>query len=211
MILLDCTFLILTSSVLSNVALHQTNWRNFDMVKHKRLLSGSISTKSVRSALACATLCTSDQSCCSSNYEKVSSICKLETSCSPAMEQFQDSKVMIKVIKWLPVFVAYSGNEKSVYTAWRNQTECYDLPTPLAIANTTRHVRNPLIDSWSDAGIKKVKVQLVKNDVTVAWLIFNGGNTNTMNWFSKENLLNSSFNDLTTSSTTKFFGIQGDM
>ncbi|XP_063416168.1 uncharacterized protein LOC134697811 [Mytilus trossulus] len=127
------------------------------------------------------------------------------------MEQFQDSKVMIKVIKWLPVFVAYSGNERSVYTAWTNQTECYDLPTPLDTVVTTRHVRNPLIDSWSDVGIKKVKVQLVKNNVAVAWLIFNGENTNNINWFSKENLLNSSFNDLKTNSTTRFFGIEGDM
>ncbi|XP_052076339.1 uncharacterized protein LOC127714320 [Mytilus californianus] len=126
------------------------------------------------------------------------------------MEQFQNSTVMIKVINWLPVFVAYSGNEMSVYTAWANQEECNDLLTPLNVAVTTRHLRNPLIDRWSDVRIRKVKVELFKNNTAVVWMIFNGENTNEVNWFMKENLLSSSFNDLTTSSTTIFFDIKGD-
>ncbi|CAC5403775.1 unnamed protein product [Mytilus coruscus] len=126
------------------------------------------------------------------------------------MEQFQNSQVMNKVINWIPVFVAFSGNKKPIYPAWTNQTHCSDLPTPLDIAVTTRHLRNLLIDRWSDVGIKKVKVQLFTNDVPVVWMIFNGENTNVMNWFSKENLLNSSFDDLTTNSTTNFFGIEGE-
>ncbi|XP_071128118.1 uncharacterized protein [Mytilus edulis] len=126
------------------------------------------------------------------------------------MEQFQNSQVMIKVVNWIPVFVAFGGNGRPIYPAWTIQTECNDLPTPLDISVTTRHLRNPLMDRWSDVGVKKVKVQLFTNDVPVVWMLFNGDNTNVMNWFSKENLLNSSFNDLTTSSTTNFFGIEGE-
>ncbi|XP_071127834.1 uncharacterized protein [Mytilus edulis] len=206
MSLFCCGFLILTSSAVFSIALNQIN---FDVFKDKRLLSGSITTTSVRSALACVALCTFDKKCCSSNYEKGSKLCTLETSCMQNMEPFLNSQVMIKVINWIPVLVAYSGNEQSVYTAWTNQTECNDLTTPLDISVTTRHLRNPLIDRWTDVGVKKVKVQLFTNNVPVVWMLFNGEDTNEMNWFSQENLMNSSFNDLTTSSPTNYFGIVG--
>lgn len=65
------------------------------------------------------------------------------------------------MINWIPVLVAYSGNEQSVYTAWTNQTECNDLTTPLDISVTTRHLRNPLIDRWTDVGVKKVSLYLL--------------------------------------------------
>ena len=64
--------------------------------------------------------------------------------------------VLFLVVNWLPVFVAYSGNEQSVYTAWTNQEECDDLLIPLDISVTTKHLRNPLIDRWSDVIIRKV-------------------------------------------------------
>lgn len=54
------------------------------------------------------------------------------------------------------MFVAFSENNGSVYDAWRDQKECDFVPTNLTSASRDRHLRNPLIDTWSKQNIKKV-------------------------------------------------------
>ncbi|CAC5403521.1 unnamed protein product [Mytilus coruscus] len=111
---------------------------------------------------------------------------------------------------WFPVFIAFSGNGKSVLEAWKNQALCNDLPTSFVTEGTNRHLRNNIIDNWNTANIKTVKIEFFKNDHVVAWMTFNGRNTDKMNWFSKANLADSSFNDLESCSTFNFFSITGN-
>lgn len=55
----------------------------------------------------------------------------------------------------------------------------------------------------------QVKVEFFKNNQVVAWMTFNGSNTDKMNWFSKSNLAQSGFNDLGSRSTFNYFSIAG--
>ena len=41
------------------------------------------------------------------------------------------------------------------------------------------------------------------------WITFNGKDTDNVNWFSKQNIQKSSFNDLTPSSVYNYFSIKG--
>ncbi|CAG2246150.1 unnamed protein product [Mytilus edulis] len=122
---------------------------------------------------------------------------------------------------WFPVFVAFEGNGKSVYDAWRSQSECNPLPTSLeqsvlsVISETVLWMAG--IMQIYECMLKKydfynsqVKVEFFKNNQVVAWMTFNGRNTDKMNWFSKSNLAQSSFNDLGSRSTFNYFSIAGD-
>ncbi|CAG2203932.1 unnamed protein product [Mytilus edulis] len=111
---------------------------------------------------------------------------------------------------WFPVFVAFEGNGKSVYDAWRSQSECNPLPTSFATVGSQRHLRNSVVDDWNNTNIRMVKVEFFKNNQVVAWMTFNGRNTDKMNWFSKSNLAQSGFNDLGSRSTFNYFSIAGD-
>ncbi|XP_052078091.1 uncharacterized protein LOC127716016 isoform X1 [Mytilus californianus] len=111
---------------------------------------------------------------------------------------------------WFPVFIAFSGNGKPVLEAWNNQALCNDLPTSFVTQGTSRHLRNRIIDNWGTANIKTVKIEFFKNNHVVAWMSFNGRHTDKMNWFSRANLADSSFNDLESCSTFNFFSITGN-
>ncbi|CAG2239527.1 unnamed protein product [Mytilus edulis] len=82
---------------------------------------------------------------------------------------------------WFPVFVAFEGNGKSVYDAWRSQSECNPLPTSFATVGSQRHLRNSVVDDWNNTNIRMVKVEFFKNNQVVAWMTFNGRNTDKMN------------------------------
>ncbi|XP_063415750.1 uncharacterized protein LOC134697417 [Mytilus trossulus] len=119
-------------------------------------------------------------------------------------------KKAIGIRFWFPVFVAFEGNGKSVYDAWRSQSECNPLPTSFGTVGSQRHLRNSVVDDWNNANIRMVKVEFFKDSQVVAWMTFNGRNTDKMNWFSKSNLAQSSFNDLGSHSTFNYFSIAGD-
>jgi hypothetical protein len=50
---------------------------------------------------------------------------------------------------------------------------------------------------------------LFKNSKEVAYVIFNGINSTMSDWFAKARLLSSSWNDLTTTTTTNYFSMAG--
>lgn len=110
--------------------------------------------------------------------------------------------------EWLPVFMAFSGNRKSVYDAWRNKSVDDDIPAKYGHTSRLNHLRSGFIDNWTK--VKKVRVELFKTNVRVMWITFNGKDTDNVNWFSKQNIQKSSFNDLTPSSVYNYFSIKGD-
>lgn len=57
------------------------------------------------------------------------------------------------------------------------------------------HYRSSLIDDWGLLKIKKVKIELLKNNDHVAHVVFNGAGTTSTNWFDKTRILSSSYND----------------
>ncbi|XP_076105931.1 uncharacterized protein LOC143074284 [Mytilus galloprovincialis] len=110
---------------------------------------------------------------------------------------------------WFPVFVAFEKNGQSVYDSWRTPSMCNELPAILKTTDRGKHLRNHVIDHWTEANIKMVKVELYQKNEPVVWLTFNAKNSNNLNWFSKKNLYQSSFMDLTPCSTTNYFSAEG--
>ncbi|CAC5398097.1 unnamed protein product [Mytilus coruscus] len=82
---------------------------------------------------------------------------------------------------------------------------CNELPAILKTTGRGKHLRNHVIDHWTEMNVKMVKVELYQNNEQVVWMTFNARNSNNLNWFSKKNLYQSSFMDLTTRSRTNYF------
>ncbi|XP_052089577.1 uncharacterized protein LOC127726295 [Mytilus californianus] len=120
--------------------------------------------------------------------------------------------VLIKIVScgvYFPIFVAFAGNGKSVYDAWRTPSMWNEIPAFYPHIGRRFHLRSRFIDNWGK--VELVKLELFKSNKRVMWMTFNGKNTNNMNWFNKNNLVDSSFNDLAPCSTLNYFSIAGDL
>ena len=111
---------------------------------------------------------------------------------------------------WNMVFRATSGNGRDVYKAW-----VFGTGTSVSKPNNMDrscglHYRNPLIDSWGSACIRKVKLAFFEHGKEVAYVSFDGRNSDNNNWFSKERVLFSSWSDLQPNRDFNFFSIEGD-
>ncbi|XP_071133619.1 uncharacterized protein [Mytilus edulis] len=113
---------------------------------------------------------------------------------------------------WIPVFIACPGNKRSVYRSWLT-------PAPfdetLKISSKTcenDHKRRSIIDRWNrDAEdlIDQVRVDLYKDSQVDAMFLFDGKGSTSVSWFSKERLLQSSYQDLSRTATTNYFSMDG--
>jgi hypothetical protein len=57
-------------------------------------------------------------------------------------------------VEWLQVFVAFSGNRKSVYDAWLDTSVDDDIPAKYGHTSRLNHLRSGFIDNWTK--VKKV-------------------------------------------------------
>lgn len=97
---------------------------------------------------------------------------------------------------WIPIFVVFSGNGKSVGEAWISGKETGSIQADLTNANRSLHLRSHLIDLWSKHNISKIKIELNRNGCMVAWMIFDGKGTTNEDWFRIDKLLASSFDGI---------------
>ncbi|XP_071128033.1 uncharacterized protein [Mytilus edulis] len=109
---------------------------------------------------------------------------------------------------YFPIFVAFAGNGKSVYDAWRTPSMWNEIPAFYPHIGRRFHLRSRFIDNWGK--VRLVKLELFQSNKRVMWMTFNGKNTNSMNWFDKNKLVDSSFKDLAPCSTFNYFSIAGD-
>ena len=58
-------------------------------------------------------------------------------------------------VEWLQVFVAYSGNRKSVYDAWLDTSVDDDIPAKYGHTSRLTHLKSGFIDNWTK--VKKVR------------------------------------------------------
>ncbi|CAG2250628.1 unnamed protein product [Mytilus edulis] len=117
------------------------------------------------------------------------------------------------IAAWTTVFLACANNGQSVIDSWNASssisTTINGAVTSDASACRLKQVRSSLIDNWSKHNIDQVKVEVYKNGSVIAAFYFNGLGTNHINWFSKNNLLGTTYTDLTRSSTVNYFSIEG--
>ena len=95
--------------------------------------------------------------------------------------------------EWIVVFRAQAGNGVSVYDAWRYNRGTVDV---LSNTNAKSHYRHSAVQRWKDIQVVLVRVALYENGKEVAFILFDGDRSDNMNWFSKERILDSSWNHL---------------
>ncbi|VDI02346.1 Hypothetical predicted protein [Mytilus galloprovincialis] len=74
-----------------------------------------------------------------------------------------------------------------------------------------QHIRSTMIDKWDGIPIDQVKVELFKNGELTVEIYFDGHGSTNSDWFSKDRLRSNSFNDLTQSSITNLFSMDGHL
>ncbi|CAC5382006.1 unnamed protein product [Mytilus coruscus] len=178
----------------------QTDWRN---------MSGCNSAKLTDESNA-------DQCCIETQY-LINNVLTIQDNIygllSQAITDMEDTKCKISSSTWTAVFLACANNGQSVINSWNasssTSTTINGAVTSDASACRLKQVRSSLIDNWSKHNIDQVKVEIYKNGSVIAAFYFNGLGTNHFNWFSKENLLGTTYTDLTRSSTVNYFSIEG--
>ncbi|XP_011414076.3 uncharacterized protein [Magallana gigas] len=125
---------------------------------------------------------------------------------------------------WVLIFHARSGNGKNVLQAWKTRHNNCDIVSQICpcsisdgclppnariecLKSATETLRSPFIDYWDCLKIKKVKFELKVRGKTVAFIEFDGRNSNYLNWFHNSRILKSSWNDMHKSQTYNFFSI----
>lgn len=94
-------------------------------------------------------------------------------------------------------------------------TEAWNAAGPGTTTNTScrnvrldgcnKHYRHPIIDDWATLNPQQVRYSIYKNEVEVAWVLFNATGSNKTNWFHKSRVLSSSYTDLTPSAYHRVF------
>uniref|UniRef100_K1QST1 Uncharacterized protein n=1 Tax=Magallana gigas TaxID=29159 RepID=K1QST1_MAGGI len=110
------------------------------------------------------------------------------------------------------MFRATPGVGLSVKDTWQGnilpptaQDTCISMET----TSCSSHYRNPRVDLWESLSIFQVTIELYKHGSKVAFITFDGKNSNINDWFSSSRILNSSWSDVTPSTIYNYFSIEG--
>ncbi|XP_063425810.1 uncharacterized protein LOC134709575 [Mytilus trossulus] len=174
----------------------------------------------------CASYCLADNVCVSANYNFVTKQCQLSTK-SPLDESasvVEDNEWKVLFSKkdlppnsWELIFRGTPGTGVKLYDSYvgtvslpTHEVGC-QLPVTHNLTCTT-HYRDPILDIWSSQSILKVKVAMYKDNVMVMNMVFNNTDTGlNTDWYSQDQLIYSSYTDMTTVGITyNFFSIKGD-
>ncbi|KAL4225331.1 hypothetical protein ACF0H5_016019 [Mactra antiquata] len=110
---------------------------------------------------------------------------------------------------WQLIFRATSGNGHNVYNAWTTGTGTCDTKPDTMARSKSCHYRSSIVSAWSISNIKMVKLALYTEDKEVAYIIFNGENSNSVNWFDASRVISSSWSDVTPTDSYNYFSIVG--
>ncbi|KAK3793337.1 hypothetical protein RRG08_011958 [Elysia crispata] len=102
---------------------------------------------------------------------------------------------------WNLVFRAQSRLGVSVYDTWTDTSLEHDNPVPedyphaclrlTDYAQCDRHFRSHILNNWTN--IQEVRFSLTKNEAEVAYIVFDGTNTDMTSWFSHSRILRSTW------------------
>ncbi|CAC5391150.1 unnamed protein product [Mytilus coruscus] len=72
-----------------------------------------------------------------------------------------------------------------------------------------KHFKSDIVHNWSNVEIDLVRISLYVNGIEMAFLLFNGSETNKTSWFNKSRLINSSYSDLNEDINFTHFSVDG--
>ncbi|KAK3789871.1 hypothetical protein RRG08_060424 [Elysia crispata] len=170
------------------------------------------------SNVMCATYCRITDDCDLYQISAVDNVCaisKQENKFDNSVDLITDPNYTLGYIHykfpvrdgpWRLVFRVQGRVGISAYDTWRDSTVHHDDTVggefPDACLSLTdyaqcdRHLRSRILDNWVD--IQEVRYSLIKNGVEVAYIVFDGTNTDNLSWFSQSRILQSSWTTLKT-------------
>ncbi|KAL8604355.1 hypothetical protein ACOMHN_028118 [Nucella lapillus] len=167
-------------------------------------------SENVKSPVTCAMLCARQVGACkAASYHTVRKTCCVGS----GDNVWYDGG-------WALAFRAKAGLDQSFYDVWTKSGHRDDapvnpgghLPWGCLTMNSSRpcsaHFRSVILDNWASLGVKKVSLRLFTNGAKVLELVFNGTGSSVTSWMSPSRILQSPWNDLSTSSSAyNFFSI----
>ncbi|XP_076106159.1 uncharacterized protein LOC143074729 [Mytilus galloprovincialis] len=161
--------------------------------------------------MECASQCSSYDFCKTASFDSETTSCNLSSSCNPETLVLPTATFIRKRSKreFKPIFVACSGNGQSVLDTWRTPSMGREIVN-INDSCKAGHLRSSIIDHWNGSIIDQVKVELFSNGKLGVEIYFDGHLSTNSNWFSMERLCYSSFNDLTHTSISNIFSMDGD-
>ncbi|XP_045188074.2 neurogenic locus notch homolog protein 1-like [Mercenaria mercenaria] len=109
------------------------------------------------------------------------------------------------------VFRVQTGNGQNTVNAWVNggsgTTSDQSCISTSQSSGCSKHYRNPSVNNWNTLNVKQVRYSLYKNEKEVAYVLFNGEESNMINWFTRSRIIISSYEDITDASGWILFGI----
>ncbi|XP_045184682.2 uncharacterized protein LOC123542757 [Mercenaria mercenaria] len=206
-------FLIFLFMSFQSVYCVETRSNLYEVTSDKYLQNTFLSVNT-SSRVKCCGYCDQTSGCKSVSYKKSSGQCNL--SIEPLVtvkvngQTDTDWSVYSKK-EWMLVFRATSGAGGDVYSAWMYGTSVTtDDVTCMTtdVTSCSKHYRNPIIDSWASVGMTQAKFALYKNNIEVAYVIFDATGSDVTNWFSNTRITGSSWSTIS-SQTFNHFSITG--
>ncbi|KAK3779495.1 hypothetical protein RRG08_045241 [Elysia crispata] len=163
-------------------------------------------------SLSCAAFCTGNRECGYFQFSTVHGSCytfKEQFSLAPFGDLVPDPEWTAGSLWngplwrgfWSLVYRAQSRVNIPAYTTWMSASQQDDNPLkddfPEACLRFTdygqcdRHFRSHTLDNWGK--IPKVRFSLVKDEIEVAYILFNGTGSTMHNWFKETRVLNSTW------------------
>lgn len=166
----------------------------------------------------CCVRCLQYQNCYSVNIRQDDRFCEINTLGSNGYGDLVDKNgtwtlfVRTNVPHNELMFRATPGVGLSVKDTWLG-----NIPPPTAqdtcvsteTTSCSSHYRNPRVDLWESLSIFQVTIELYKHGSKVAFITFDGKDSNINDWFSSSRILNSSWRDVTPSTIYNYFSIDG--
>lgn len=100
---------------------------------------------------------------------------------------------------WITIFVFKTDSWLGALTVWNYASAIHG----------THFTRSSIIDNWEAVNITRVRLEIFKDNKIVGYMVFNGCDSNKLDWFSQERLINSSWDDLQYGSVLGELSIQG--
>ncbi|XP_025108801.1 uncharacterized protein LOC112572986 [Pomacea canaliculata] len=171
----------------------------------------------VSTASGCTMRCKAFPSCRAGSYNKATARCCLSSLL--AYEQgatylenenstyFQPVTDTVQYDNWTLVFRVLDGSGQETYATWTSTGLYHDHwlgSKDMELGCVSMDVSKPcntlfrsrLLDDWDNLNVQKVRVSLFNNSLQVLNLIFDGRNSDYINWFSPDRVLESPWNDL---------------
>lgn len=152
---------------------------------------------------------------CKTGYRNMASLMCSERGLDKNATEFKCYK---EVDGWTLIYRGQSGGVDSDYLSFisnstsdetnENVTDEYCTSTFKSSLCTTNY-RTSLIDRWQSLDISQVQVALYKNGSKVVELVFNATGTSQESWFSPSQILSSSWSDVTSNQTYRYFDLEG--